>query len=136
MIKKKLIGVFCEIYGNTIENRILEYLLENSGLDFAIGDVARELSISRPKTYQVIKTFEKDKRVKKSRIVGKTQLYILNKSNLRVKLFLRNFKECLKIVAEEYTNKNINLTVVQSGVVSSKTVWYSFIFLLELLVYP
>ena len=122
MIKKKLIGVFCEIYGNTIENRILEYLLENSGLDFAIGDVARELSISRPKTYQVIKTFEKDKRVKKSRIVGKTQLYILNKSNLRVKLFLRNFKECLKIVAEEYTNKNINLTVVQSGVVSSKTV--------------
>ena len=55
-------------------------------------------------------------------IVGKTQLYILNKSNLRVKLFLRNFKECLKIVAEEYKNKNINLTVVQSGVVSSKTV--------------
>lgn len=95
-------GAFCETYGNTIENRILEYLLENQDLDFAIGDMAKELKISRPKAYEVIKLFEKKKYVKKSRIVGKTQLYLLNKKNSRVKLFLKDFKECLRIVSEEH----------------------------------
>jgi len=95
-------GVFCETYGNTIKNRVLEYLLENQDLDFAVGDMAKELGISKPKAYEVIKEFEKKKYVHKSRIVGKTQLYILTKENKRVRLFLRDFKECLKLVAEEY----------------------------------
>ena len=73
--------------------------------DFAIGDIAKFLKISRPKTYEVIKEFEKKGYVKKSRIVGKTQLYKLNKENKRVKLFLKDFKECLRIVVEEELKK-------------------------------
>ena len=99
------IGVFCETYGNTINNRILEYLLENQGLDFAVGDMAKELRISKPKAYKAIEEFEKKRYVKKSRIVGKTQLYILNVEDKRVKLFLKDFKECLRLVAEEYEEK-------------------------------
>ena len=95
-------GVFCETYGNSIPNRILEYLLENQGIDFAVGDMAKEVGVSRPKAYDVIKGFEKKAYVKKSRIVGKTQLYMLNKENKRVRLFLRDFRECLRLVAEEY----------------------------------
>ena len=95
-------GVFCETYGNTINNRILEYLLENQDIDFAVGDMAKELEISKPKAYETIKEFEKKEYVEKSRIIGKTQLYKLNKENKRVKLFLRDFKECLKIMVDEY----------------------------------
>ncbi|MBW2994900.1 MarR family transcriptional regulator [Candidatus Woesearchaeota archaeon] len=115
-------GVFCEIYGATIENRILEYLLENQDLDFAVGDMAKELGISRPKAYDVIKKFEKKKYVKKSRIIGKTQLYILNMENKRVKLFLRDFKECLKLVIEEH-RKNALSDVMPKGIaVSSRNI--------------
>jgi len=99
---KPCIGAFSEIYGRTMENRVLEYLLENQDLDNAIGDIARELKISRPKAYEVMKLFEKKGYVKKSRIVGKTRLYLLNKDNRRVKLFSKNFIDCLKIVAEEH----------------------------------
>ena len=99
---KPSIGAFSEIYGRTMKNRILEYFLENQDLDNAIGDTARELKIIRPKVYEVMKIFEKKGYVKKSRIVGKTQLYLLNKDNRRVKLFLKNFMDCLKIVAEEH----------------------------------
>jgi sugar-specific transcriptional regulator TrmB len=106
MIKMENIGAFCETYGNTINNRVLEYLLENKNLDFAVGDMAKELGISKPKAYEVIKEFEEKGYVKKSRIIGKTQLYILNKENRRVKLFLRDFKECLKMVVEEYEEKS------------------------------
>ena len=108
------IGAFCETYGITIKNRVLEYLLENQELDFAVGDMAKELKISKPKAYEVIKKYEKKNFVKKSRVVGKTQLYIINKQNKRIKLFLRDFKECLKIVAEENHEKIISMTSTPS----------------------
>lgn len=98
-------GAFCQTYGKTIDNRILEYLLENQELDFAVGDMAKELKISKPKAYEVIKSFEKKEYIKKSRIIGKTQLYILNKENRRVQLFLKDFKECLRIIVEEYSEE-------------------------------
>lgn len=103
------IGVFCETYGNTIHNRILEYVLENQDIDFAIGDMAKELGISKPKAYEVIKYFEVKGYVEKSRLVGKTQLYKLNKENRRVKLFLRDFKECLRLVVKEYSEEEQNV---------------------------
>ena len=101
------IGVFCGTYGNTIPNRILEYLMENEELDFAVGDMAKELQISKPKAYEIIGEFEKKGYLKKSRIVGKTQLYVLNKENSRVKLFLNDFKECLRIVVEENSEESL-----------------------------
>ncbi|MDI6737129.1 MAG: helix-turn-helix domain-containing protein [Nanoarchaeota archaeon] len=100
-------GAFCEVYGDTIENEIMEYILENKELDFAAGDMAKELNVSRPKTYEVIKDFESKGYVKKSRIVGKTQLYLLNRENPRIRLFLKTFNECLRIIAEENSEKEL-----------------------------
>lgn len=105
MIGMNETGAFCETYGNTIHNRILEYLLENSDIDFAVGDMARELGISKPKAYEMIRHFEERQYIKKSRVVGRTQLYLLKKDNKRVKLFLSNFRECLRLVAEEYSEE-------------------------------
>lgn len=106
MYKKKLeFGAFCELYGQTIRNLVLEYLLENKGLDFAVGDMARELKISKPKAYELIKGFEKEGYVVKKRIVAGTQLFILNEKKSEVKQLLRNFKECLKRVIDEQSPK-------------------------------
>jgi DNA-binding IclR family transcriptional regulator len=120
---KKQTGAFCETYGNTISNRFLEYLLENQNLDIAIGDCAKEMGISRPKAYQIAELFEKKGFIKKSRIIGKTQLYKLNKENLRVKLFLRDFKECLRMMVEESGDKvNPAGSSNWAGVVSAKSI--------------
>ena len=69
--------------------------------------MAKELQISKPKAYEIIGEFEKKGYLKKSRIVGKTQLYILNKENSRVKLFLNDFKECLRLVVEENSEESL-----------------------------
>jgi hypothetical protein len=114
-------GAFCSTYGLSMHNLVLEYLLENQGLDFAVGDLAKENKISRPKAYELIKGFEKKRIIKKSRIIGKTQLYILNKSDNKVILFMKDFKECLRIVAEENSEKNISSNHLQStGVAYAK----------------
>jgi Mn-dependent DtxR family transcriptional regulator len=96
-------GVFCEVYGENINNWVLEYVLENQWLDFAIGDMAKELGISKPKAYDVMKHFEAKGYVKKSRMVGKTQLYKLNKEDARVQLLIKAFMACLKLVVDEYS---------------------------------
>ena len=111
-------GVFCETYGLNIQNIVLEYLLENQGLDFAVGDMAKETRISRPKAYSMIKELEKKKYVKKSRVIGKTQLYKLDKTNKRIRLIIKDFKECLKLAYEE---KKITMNQVRTGIAYAKS---------------
>jgi len=103
---KSELSSFCEMYGNTLRNRILEQLLENQDLDFAVGDLARETKISRPKAYELMRNFEGKGFVKKSRIVGKTQLYILDKENPIVRLLIQSFKACLRLTVEKYTGND------------------------------
>ncbi len=119
-MKKGDIGAFCETYGATIENLVLEYLLENQDLDVAVGDMAKELDISRPKAYEVTEDFENKGYVVKSRVVGKTQLYKLNKANIRVKIFLRNFEECLRLVIDEHSGKKPMVSAPMGIGVSAK----------------
>lgn len=116
-------GAFCEVYGDTIENQVLEYLLENQDLDIAIGDMAHELVISRPKAYQVIASFEEKGHIQKSRIIGNTQLYKLNKNSKHVQLFLRDFKECLRLVIRKHQQLDSHVIhVARVGTVSTKRV--------------
>jgi len=118
-MKKTEQGIFCELYGSTLRNKVLEYMLEMSGLDFSAGDIAKELDISRPKLYQIIAELEKQKLVKKTRIVSGTQLYALDSNKAEVKLLKKSFEHCLKIAAEEHSTKRFVDTDMQKA--SSKT---------------
>ena len=120
--KKGEIGKFCELYGDSIRNRVLEYVLENQSLDFAIGDLAEEIGISKPKAYEEMKKLEKEGFVIKTRIVAGTQLYGLNKDNRDVKQLLKTFQECLDLVVEKYTQESIT-TISKVGIpVSAKNI--------------
>lgn len=101
MKKNEQKGMFCQIYGDSLRNRFLECLLQLGNLDFAVGDIAREINISRPKAYQIMAIFEKQEIIIKSRIVSGTQLYVLNKGSVHVKVLRQSFKECLRLVVEE-----------------------------------
>jgi sugar-specific transcriptional regulator TrmB len=103
---KKMNSSFIEVYGNTLRNIILEYILENQDIDFAVGDMAKEVEISKPKAYQITDEFIKKGYITKSRVIGKTQLYKLNKESNIVKVYLRNFRECLKLVVEKYAKSD------------------------------
>ena len=121
-MKKKIeIGKFCELYGDSIRNRVLEYMLENQSLDFAVGDLAEEVGISRPKAYKEVKELVKKDYVIKTRIVAGTQLYALNKENKDIKQLLKTFKECLKLVIEEHSEKKPYSSSRGVGVASAKT---------------
>ncbi|MGV8172224.1 MAG: hypothetical protein ACP5OA_06050 [Candidatus Woesearchaeota archaeon] len=112
---------FCEVYGFTLNNLVWGYLLENRRIGIAVGDMAKELGISRPKAYQIIEEFTKKRYVVKSRIIGKTQLYELDKDNPIVKIYIRNFKECIQMVVDEYKSKKNNHSGNMSTSISTKS---------------
>ena len=88
-------GIFCDIYGKSLRNQILEFILEFDELDFAVSDI--EVDLSKPRKYQLIRQLEKEGIIIKSRVVGGTQLYNLNENNLKVKLLVETFNKCLKL---------------------------------------
>ena len=106
-------GVFCEVFGISIRNRILEEILTSESLDWAVGDIAKDLEISRPKAYQIIEEFKKKGYIKKSRMIGKTQLYLINKENKHIKVLLKAFKECLNMVMDECIKKEKKTVLVK-----------------------
>ena len=109
MVENKQIeyGAFCQLYGKSLRNRVLEFILELGELDFAVRDILYEIMISKPKVYQIIKELEDENLIVKSREISKTQLFVLNVQNKKVKLLMKNFNECLIAVIDEYEEDSI-----------------------------
>ncbi|MFH1589856.1 MAG: hypothetical protein ABIB43_04785 [archaeon] len=100
-MKETKFGAFSQLYGKTLRNRVVEFILELGELDFAAGDILEEINISKPKLYELIRELEEENIINKSRVVSGTQLYVLNIRNNKVKLLMKSFNECLKTVIEE-----------------------------------
>ncbi|MGV8150501.1 MAG: helix-turn-helix transcriptional regulator [Candidatus Woesearchaeota archaeon] len=111
---------FCDTYGRTLNNLVWGHFLTNANGGTAVGDMAKEIGISRPKAYQIVEEFLKKGYIKKSRVFGKTQIYALNEENPVVKIFQRNFKECLNIVAGQYSKKKTTSSTSTRIAVSAK----------------
>jgi predicted DNA-binding transcriptional regulator len=95
---------FCDVYGRTLNNLVWGHFLTwRTGV--AVGDMAKEIGISRPKAYQIVDEFLKKGYIKRDRIFGKTQIYLLNEEHPVAKIYIRNFKECINMVVEQYSTK-------------------------------
>lgn len=99
-------GVFCKLYGDTVRNRVLEHFLANYETDFAAPDVAAEKEASKPQTYLIIEDLVKEGILIKSRMVGRTQLYKLNRKNKMSIFLLNNFEKSLKTVFDDDVKEN------------------------------
>ena len=105
-------GIFCEIYGKTLRNLMLEHFLTMDELDYAVSDLSKDINISRTKAYELVEEFLEEGILKKTRIIGKTQLYSLD-SNNKTKLLKKSFNECLNLLAEEHSNEWIEFAKKQ-----------------------
>jgi DNA-binding MarR family transcriptional regulator len=116
MTHKADYGKFCEIFGKTVRNLVLENILERGELDFAVSDILLEIKISKPKLYQIIREFEKENILVKSRLVAGTQLFVLNLKSRKAVFLYASFKRCLKLILNEYKqNKAFEHSVSTNG---------------------
>ncbi|MFH1520179.1 MAG: hypothetical protein ABID61_00895 [Candidatus Micrarchaeota archaeon] len=82
-------SMLLEILGDTIENRILDFLLEGRGISYSKTDIANGCGISRPTVYKILPRLIKNNTVKLERKLGRISLYKINEQNEKVKTLFK-----------------------------------------------
>ena len=82
-------SMLLEVIGDTIENRIIDFMIEGRGIDYTKKDIADGSEISRPTLYKILPVLVKRGVVKPTRSIGRVQLYTINMQNERVKTLLK-----------------------------------------------
>lgn len=100
--------VFVETFGDSPRVRVLDFFLTFSEFDYSKSQVAAEIGISRVTIEPIWNYLIKSGFLKESRIVGRAEMYCLNKSNPKVKELLElGFKLSSAAADEEMEDKKI-----------------------------
>ncbi len=86
---EKTQSIFVETFGDSPFIRVLDFFLTFSEFDYSKSQVAHEVGISRVTIEGVWNKLIKEKFLKKTRIVGRGQMYSLDKTNARVRELLQ-----------------------------------------------
>lgn len=89
-------GLLEELFGGSVQVKILETLLIGENLDISITTLAEEASTSNSRAYEVVEELKKKGYLVPSRKVGNKQLYKLNYRNKIVKTLDRLYKNIIQ----------------------------------------
>ncbi|MBI3190320.1 hypothetical protein HYZ41_01300 [archaeon] len=103
-------SMLLEVIGDTIENRVIDILIEGKGIDYSKKDIADNCSISRPTLYKILPDLVKKNTVKPTRKIGRVQLYSINTENKKVKALLK-LEEFLLEQSFEETKEKIKVKI-------------------------
>ncbi|MBI1973587.1 hypothetical protein HYS54_02125 [Candidatus Micrarchaeota archaeon] len=82
-------SMLLEVIGDSIENRVVDFLIGGKGLDYSKKDMADGCGISRPTLYKALPSLLKHGVVKSTRNIGRIKLFTLNTENEKVKALLK-----------------------------------------------
>ena len=84
-------SVFLRLEGNTVKNRIWNFLIVHSEFDYSMKDIAKFSDVSYTALKEIWKEFIKRKMVVHIRNVGKARMYKLNRENSQVDKFINYY---------------------------------------------
>ena len=87
--------------------KIIDFLLENKGMDFSKADIVHGAEISRASLFNYWNEIEKHGIVKVTRSFGKTKLYTLNSKNPITKRIIELEKALIRDALEKAKKKEI-----------------------------
>ncbi len=82
-------SILLEVIGDSVENKIIDFMVEGRGIDYTKKDIADNCGISRPTIYKILPMLLKRGLVKPTRKIGRVQLYALNTDNDKAKALLK-----------------------------------------------
>ena len=94
-------SVFCQTFGDAPYVRVLDFFLSLSGIDYSKSHVAQETGVSRVTLGKIWMQLEKDGIIRRTRGIGRAELYSLNKESPRAKALLEMDFRLSKAFAEE-----------------------------------
>lgn len=94
-------SMLINVIGDSMENVILDFLIGGIGMDYSKKDISDGCNISRPTIYKVLPQMLKEGTIKKTRTLGRSALYTLNKDSKKVQYLLKLEEILLKVSFEE-----------------------------------
>ncbi len=84
-------STFLKLEGNTVKNRIWNFLIVHSEFDYSMKDIAKFSEVSYTALKEIWKELIKREIVIHIRDVGKSKMYKLNRDNLQVEQFINYY---------------------------------------------
>lgn len=91
--------------------KIIDFLLENKGMDFSKSDISKGAEISRASLFNYWNEIEKHGIIKNTRSFGKTKLFTLNVKNPVTQKIIELEKTLIAEAMNRYRNKEKEITV-------------------------
>lgn len=102
-------SLFLEFFGDTPFFRVLDFLIENRGIDYSKTEIAKGAEIGWTTLYKTWDRLEKAKLVKQTRAYGNTKLYKLNLENPVVQQLLKLEMLLIKLYAPQREKQTMTL---------------------------
>ncbi len=109
-------SIFVEVFGDSPSIRILDFFLTFSGFDYSKSQVASEAGVSRITLEPIWQKFIQNGFIKKTRVIGRAEMYQLNKQNAKVKTLLELDLRLSKTAADEAAKEELlNKTTIRNS---------------------
>lgn len=100
-----MVSAFLKLEGNTVKNRLWNFLIVHSEFDYSMKDMAKFSEVSYTALKEIWKEFIQRKIVKHTRDVGKAKMYTLNRENPQVEKFITYYWAVVDSVVDREANK-------------------------------
>lgn len=84
-------STFLKLEGNTVKNRLFNFLILHSEFDYSMKDIAKNSNVSYTALKKIWKKLARRKIVIHTRDVGKAKMYKLNRDNPQVENFINYY---------------------------------------------
>jgi len=92
--------MFKDIFGNSPQTKVLDFLADHPDFDYSISEIAKNSQVSRPTVYKIKDTLLKKGLIIQTREQGGSPLYKLNIENKIVQVILKFDFEIAKKLAD------------------------------------
>ena len=109
-----MVSTFLKLEGNSVKNRLWNFLIVHSEFDYSMRDIAKFSDISYTALKEIWKELVKRDVVIYTRNVGKAKMYKLNRENPQVEKFINYYWS----VVDSEVDKELNLKKVLIPIVN------------------
>ena len=81
---------FTHLFGDTSQVRLLDFLADNLEFDYTISQLSECANLSRPTVYGLVERLTKDGLLVRTRTIGRSRFYRINRENPVVLSLLRS----------------------------------------------
>ena len=99
--------MFKEIFGNSPQTKILDFLADHPDYDYSISEIAKHSQVSRPTVYKIKDILLKKGLIIHTREQGNSPLYKLNLDNKLVQVILKFDFEIAKRIADIESQESV-----------------------------